>query len=259
MDPSALETPRILPRDAAPALQAKVAIEAGARYASSTPWAIFVVVAIAVVSALTVIRVVQIGIELRTLAPITSIEDLQTQGDNAQFITVPWILAWLAGFVAWGAWLSHVIRNVPALGGGWPSATPRSALLESVVPVLNLYWTAGILREAIVRLSPSGRPGLGTWAGWWICLAIGSLLVIRFGPFYILRQVIFTVILVAIGISNGPNAIVVAVILIEVVAGSLFLIAGVLALRLVLTVERLQEDRAADLQGPRPAAGQASR
>ena len=55
------------------------------------------------------------------------------------------------------------------------------------------------------------------------------------------------------------NRFALADIVIEVVAGTLFLIGGVLALRLVLTVERLQEDRAADLQGPRPAAGQAAR
>ncbi len=254
-----MSTPRILPRDAAPALQAKVAVEAGATYSSSTPWAIFVVVAIAAVCALTVVRVAQIGTELLNLAPITSLEDLQTQADNAEFVTGPWIVAWLAGFVAWGAWLSRVIRNVPALGGGWPNATPRSALLESLVPVLNLYWTAGILREAIVRLSPPRRPGLGAWTAWWLCLAIASLLVIRFGPFYILRQVILTVILVAVGISGGPNGIVAAVIVLEVVAATLFLIAGILALRLVLTVERLQADRADDLGVTRPASGQIAR
>lgn len=255
VDARAASTPRLVPRDASAQLQAKVAVEAGASYGSSTPRAVFVFVAIAVVCALTVVRVAQIGTELFNPAPLTSVDDLQAQAEAADLVTGPWIVAWLAGFVAWGAWLSRVIGNLPALGGGWPNATPRSTLLESFVPILNLYWTAGILREAIVRLSPTPRPGLGTWTAWWLCLALASLMVIRFGPFYILRQVILTVILVAVGIETGPQGILTAVIVIEIVAASLFLIAGILALRLVVTVERLQAVRIADLPGPRPRAG----
>jgi Domain of unknown function (DUF4328) len=56
--------------------------------------------------------------------------------------------------VLFGAWLSRVISNVPALGGGIPSATPTKAFVYSVIPIVNLRKVPGMVQDALYRLDP---------------------------------------------------------------------------------------------------------
>ena len=78
------------------------------------------------------------------------------------------IVSYLGAAISWLAWLSRVIDNVPALGGGRPRSSPRGAITAWFVPVVNLakpYW---ILRDVHDRLAVPGRRNAPLRA-WWIC------------------------------------------------------------------------------------------
>jgi hypothetical protein len=60
LDLDAPSTSRLIPKNAPPSLQAKLAAEVGATYHTSTPWAILFGVAAAAVCAITVIRLVDL-------------------------------------------------------------------------------------------------------------------------------------------------------------------------------------------------------
>jgi hypothetical protein len=60
----------------------------------------------------------------------------------------------IPALVLFGAWLSRVISNVPALGGGVPSATPTKAFVYSLIPVLNLRKVPAMVQDALYRLDP---------------------------------------------------------------------------------------------------------
>jgi hypothetical protein len=59
--------------------------------------------------------------------------------------------------VAFAAWLSRVVANIPALTGSFPKATPRLTFLQVLVPILNLRWIPSILREVLRTLDPRGN------------------------------------------------------------------------------------------------------
>lgn len=80
----------------------------------------------------------------------------------------------LAALVAWAAWLSRVVTNVPAVGLGYPSATPRSAFLENFIPVVNLLRVPSIVRDVTSRLDATGR-GEALMVATWLCLVGGTI------------------------------------------------------------------------------------
>jgi hypothetical protein len=55
-------------------------------------------------------------------------------------------------FVA--AWLSRVIMNIPALGGGVPNTTPTKAFIYPLIPILNLIKVPGMIQDALYRVDP---------------------------------------------------------------------------------------------------------
>lgn len=80
-----------------------------------------------------------------------------------------------AALVAWALWLSGVVANVPTLGLGWPNVTPNQAVIESIVPGVNLYRVPAVLRDVMNRLEPGGRAE-GLIAAAWLALVGGVLL-----------------------------------------------------------------------------------
>ena len=60
----------------------------------------------------------------------------------------------LIALVAFAAWLSRVIANVPALGGGTPGATPTKAFIYPLIPVVNLIKVPPMIQDALYRLDP---------------------------------------------------------------------------------------------------------
>jgi hypothetical protein len=63
----------------------------------------------------------------------------------------------IASLVTFAAWLSRVVDNIPSLTGTYPQATPRSTIVEVLVPFFNFFRIPAILREALRLLDPGGN------------------------------------------------------------------------------------------------------
>lgn len=106
---------------------------------------------------------------------------------------VPTLLASISGIAAllfFAAWLSRVIMNVPALGGGTPNTTPTKAFIYPLIPFWNLLKTPPMIQDALYRLDPKaggffmilvawiglvGSAILGFLLGWWVNIRIASV------------------------------------------------------------------------------------
>ena len=106
---------------------------------------------------------------------------------------VPALLQTVFGIGAllfFAAWLSRVVMNIPALGGGMPNTTPTKAFIYPLIPFWNLLKTPPIIHNALYRLDPKaggffmvlvawvglvGSAIVGFIAGWWVNLRIATV------------------------------------------------------------------------------------
>ncbi len=81
--------------------------------------------------------------------------------------------------ISYFAWLSRTVDNVPVLGGGRPSVTPRWSIGWWFVPIANLVKPFQIVRELHDRLAIGARSG-GDWIvlAWWLTWLLGNLITI---------------------------------------------------------------------------------
>ena len=124
---------------------------------------------------------------------------MQGELDSAELLRlaspaiVPALLASICGIgalVFFAAWLSRVIMNVPALGGGTPNTTPTKAFVYPLIPFWNLFKTPPMIQDALYRLDPKaggffmilvawiglvGSAIIGFLAGWWVNLRIATV------------------------------------------------------------------------------------
>jgi Domain of unknown function (DUF4328) len=77
--------------------------------------------------------------------------------------------------IAYLAWLSRTVDNVPALGGGRPSVTPRWSIGWWFIPFANLVKPFQIVREVHDRMAIGASSG-GDWIvlAWWLTCIAGS-------------------------------------------------------------------------------------
>jgi len=95
----------------------------------------------------------------------------------------------IGALVFFAAWLSRVIMNIPALGGGVPGTTPTKAFIYPLIPFWNLFKTPPMIQDALYRLDPKaggffmimiawfglvGSALIGFFAGWWVNLRIAA-------------------------------------------------------------------------------------
>ena len=260
--PDAVEAPRKkLTEETPPAELAAAAREVGASYRPTATWAAIAQVAVLIVTAIALARIVLLVATGAGLEQALSGDDLDPGLEQLAALPIVRYLelgAWFLGLVAWGAWLGRVVANVPALGGGWPHATPRSAFLTTLIPGGNLYWTTSILREAITRLSPFGSPRLGVITAWWLALTPALVLLQNIGPLRIVRRIVETVLLTFLAITDPTGEEVIrAIVLLDILGAALLVVAAFLAIRLVQVVERLQAERV-ELLGLAPGRAETS-
>jgi hypothetical protein len=244
-----------LTADTPPEKQAEVAKRGGATYASSSGRATVVEGAIYIVTALSIFEAVWSALFVQILPDVDYSEAL-AEATVLLYLLGAEVLAWLLAFVAWGAWLSRVVANVPALGGGWPAVTPRAAFVNSVVPIYNLYGATAIVRDVLVRLSAPGAARIGLLTAWWLALFVAVLPSFGLipGPTFVIRlaytfidNAIVALLVRLTGNQFAPGAV-------DAVLNVTFLIlAAVLALRLVRHIEALQRSRLAIATAPASA------
>jgi uncharacterized protein DUF4328 len=82
----------------------------------------------------------------------------------------------LATAVAFLAWLSRIVENIPLLGGGQPLTSPRAAIGWWFVPFANLVQPFRIVADAYRRLA-AAQPAPGLWLVtlWWLLWIVGNL------------------------------------------------------------------------------------
>ena len=240
---------------ASPAVQATTARSLGARYRSSSGLAVLTQAAVLLVTATTLARAVLTIIAIRNVeglgadATDDAIDAALDQLVVLGVFTYVNLGAWALGLVAWGAWLSRAVANVPALGGGWTAETPRFAFISTLIPGGNLYWTTSTMRQVIVALSPKGKAGLGLLSGWWLTLTPMLILLLNVGPLRLLRNVIDAIVSVVLLVLSGGDvtSILDATVLAELVGAVLLVASALLAVLLVQSIETLQSERRAAL------------
>jgi Domain of unknown function (DUF4328) len=242
-----------------PSELASTARKAGATYSSTALRATVVVASIIVVT----------GLHLSRLGPVTGMFAIAQRWDAREFtaandrafnalagteaaLTLVELIAWAFAFIAWGAWLSRVVANVPALGGGWTRTSPREAFFSSIIPIYNLFWMPAAVRDAVARLSAPGTARDGLVSAWWLALVSAVLPLLRLLPgagfrvrfaFQVGEFLLFVLFLVATRIPFTLTLVYVALVYV------IFLLpAALLAIALVRHIEKLQSARVAALR-----------
>jgi hypothetical protein len=86
----------------------------------------------------------------------------------------------LLALVAWSAWLSRVVTEMPALGLGYPAATGLTAFVENFIPFFNLFRVPAIVRDVVRRVDPSPGRGEALISAAWFGI-FGGYLIPRIG------------------------------------------------------------------------------
>lgn len=151
------------------------AYRSSARRAKVATWLLAISTILAAVALATDVY----GISVVRQAIDGSLTDLEA-GRFVEFagaISICYLAAFLVTAVAFLAWLSRAIDNVPALGAGWPSASPRWAIAWWFVPFANLGMPYDVVRELRGRMRGDGRrrhPPL--LLAWWLTFVGGEVL-----------------------------------------------------------------------------------
>ena len=93
--------------------------------------------------------------------------------------TAIWAVLAIGALIAWSAWISRVVDNLPALGVGYARVSPQIAFVENFLMGRNLYSMPARVREVTQMLHPAGG-GDDLLALAWLFL-FGSLVVGRIG------------------------------------------------------------------------------
>jgi len=89
----------------------------------------------------------------------------------------------ILALLSFGAWLSRVVMNIPALGGGVPRTSPTRAFIYPLIPIVNLFKVPGIIQDALYRLDPKAG-GFFMVAIAWFGL-VGSWIISFFAGWYV--------------------------------------------------------------------------
>jgi len=95
--------------------------------------------------------------------------------------TAIWAVLAIGALIAWSAWISRIVDNLPALGVGYARVSPQIAFIENFLMGRNLYSMPARVREVTKMLHPSGG-GDDLLALAWLFL-FGSVVVGRIGAY----------------------------------------------------------------------------
>jgi hypothetical protein len=109
-----------------------------------------------------------------------SIVELRAEGESATadrlldeslpFLAIAAVLGGLA-LLAYGAWISRVVANLPALGAGYSRVSPTMAFIEPLLPGVNIYSLPTRAAEVVRRLDGGTGPLVLIVIAWF--LAVG--------------------------------------------------------------------------------------
>ncbi|HLY12735.1 MAG TPA: DUF4328 domain-containing protein, partial [Candidatus Limnocylindrales bacterium] len=170
-------------------LESAIANRSVRAYQSSVPFALIASLLIVALAALgVVILVANLGTEQAVKDQITAILNgapydpnrVAAQLDPAAGAELARLAVLVAAVIAFGAWLSRVVGNIPVLGGGLPSRSPLRVFIYTLIPIWNLIKVPGILQDALYRVEPSAGGFFMVAAAWfglvgsWIVSFVGG-------------------------------------------------------------------------------------
>jgi hypothetical protein len=163
------------------------------------------------------------------------------------------------GLVFFAAWLSRVVGNVPALGGGLPGTNPGRAFINTLIPLVNLRTVPGMLQDVLYRLDPTAG-GLFMIAIAWVGL-VGSWIISFVAGWYLDLRLTFDT-LNAESLAEWVGSVrglLTAAFIVDIVTGALIALGAVVLVILILRIERRSaardsEIRAAAAAGLMPGA-----
>lgn len=160
---------------------------------------------------------------------------------------------WVVTALLWFLWFDRVLQNVPSLGAGWPTSSRRGAIVWWFVPVLNFFRPARAVGDAYQRLSVPGTPGGWLPTFWWLAW-IGAVLVPLVGE----RVAVLTFVTTHPTLASAERTRQ-ALAVLEALGDGLEVAAGVLAVVMVIVLQRAQKERAALMaEAPLPTVAEPS-
>jgi Domain of unknown function (DUF4328) len=150
--------------------------------------------------------------------------------------------------IFFGAWLSRVVSNVPALGGGIPGSTPANAFIRTLIPGVNLRTVPGIVQDVLYRLDATGG-GVFMVGAAWVGL-VGSWLISLFARWY-LNARLFGDIRNANSLDEAIESLrslLTAAVVVDVITGVLISLGAIILIALMLRIERRSQDRDAEIR-----------
>ena len=150
------------------------------------------------------------------------------------------------------AWLSRVVSNVPALGGGVPGTSPWRAFVTTLVPGLNLRTVPGTIQDVLYRLDPTAG-GFFTVALAWVGL-VGSWLISVIAARYLSARIFFDI-RNATSLEDAVEAArgsITAASVSDVVTGGLIALGALVLIVVMIRIERRSSARDREV---RTAAG----
>jgi hypothetical protein len=86
--------------------------------------------------------------------------------------------------IAYLAWLSRSVDNVPGLGGGKPVATPAWSIGWWFIPIANLFKPYQIVVDLYRRMAPVEKVGTGIVGAWWVLWLLNNVVAQAAGRFF---------------------------------------------------------------------------
>ena len=102
--------------------------------------------------------------------------ELLEYDSRALAIAGAFLLASIVCAIAFLAWLSRTVDNIPVLTGRVPKTTPRWSIGWWFIPFANFVKPYLVVKEASTHLAgPTGRPSTGLILIWWVTFIVGSI------------------------------------------------------------------------------------
>ncbi len=162
---------------------------------------------------------------------------------------IAYFIVSIAAIVFFLAWLRRSVKNVPPLGGGWPSTSGLGVIGWWFVPIAHLFMPVRVVQDVSRRLAVPGSRGPGLIISWWLCWVAAQLA----GP---LLSIVTTV---AAGARASAGDLANTEAVINTLSAGLYALAGFLCIAVIRDIQRSQDVRAtAIVRGEEPAASRPS-
>lgn len=213
------------------------------RYRSASRRASIACVLLALVALVALLAMIQAGSGLRMVddlrAGMLIPSEAKDFNDSTALAGLSYLAALSVTAIAFLAWLSRTVDNVPALRSGTPSVTPGWAIGWWFIPFANLVKPYQIVRDIHDRLATSNSSG-GGWIvlAWWVSWVLGTAI---------------SQIAIRLPVPNTPGPLS-TMFSVQAAGYGLALLGAILAIVVVLRIQWRADERA-DSLGVRLARG----